>query len=184
MTDFDARHRAPGRLELVRSLLNTSEFMCKTGEWRDLLPALIRDRRGYERMFRVPPPRTAAEREELIALRGDLRSWLGTPVDENAVNAWLQRQPLTPRLVAGVVEHAPLKRGLVGVLLASVIDAIADGLWPRLKACGDCQYVFFDQTRNGSRRWCTMARGDDPNGRSCGAIAKVRNYRARQRKQG
>jgi predicted RNA-binding Zn ribbon-like protein len=80
-----------------------------------------------------------------------------------------------------VIKHAPSKRGLVGVVLASVVDAIAEGFWARLRACGDCRYVFFDQTRNGSRRWCMMARGDDPNGRSCGAIANVRSYRARQR---
>jgi predicted RNA-binding Zn ribbon-like protein len=177
-----ARHRAPGRLELVREFLNTWEFAHELDAPRDLLPALIRDRRRYRRMFGVPPPRTAAERDELLALRDDLREALDAAApDEPVLNGWLDRQPLSPRLVGGKIEHVPLRRSLTGLLLAAVVDAVTAGEWPRLKACGDCRYVFYDRTRNRSRRWCAMARGDDPEGRSCGAIAKVRKYRARQR---
>jgi predicted RNA-binding Zn ribbon-like protein len=155
--------------------------MIKTGESHDLLPALIADRRGYRRTFGLTAPRSAREREEIVGLRADLRSWLAGPVDESALNDWLKRVPLQPRILEGQIAHRPLERHLVGIVLACVVDAIADGVWPRLKACDECQYVFFDHTRNGSRRWCMMARGADPNGRSCGAIAKVRRYRGRQR---
>jgi predicted RNA-binding Zn ribbon-like protein len=181
MTASNARDQAPGQLELVRRFLNTWEMSHATDAPRDLLPALIRDRRRYQRTFGVPPPRTAAERDELLALRDDLRDALGAAApDERVLNAWLGRRPLSPRLVDSKIEHVPLQSGLTGTLLAAVVDAVAVREWPRLKACPDCEYVFFDHTRNGSRRWCMMARGDDPDGRSCGAIAKVRNYRARQ----
>jgi hypothetical protein len=183
VADPNARHHAPGGLELVRQFLNTWEFVTKTGEPRDLLPALIRDRDGFRRAFGAPAPRTAAERRELIALRGELRGWLDGSVDESALNAWLRRQPLAPRVAGGRIEHVPLRNGLVGLVLANVVDALAADLWPRLKACHDCQFVYFDHTRNGSRRWCMMARGSDPDGRSCGTIAKVRRYRTRQRTQ-
>jgi predicted RNA-binding Zn ribbon-like protein len=45
----------------------------------------------------------------------------------------------------------------------------------RLRKCGNprCRWVFQDGTRNGTRRWCTMA--------VCGNRAKVRRYYARRR---
>ena len=64
------------------------------------------------------------------------------------------------------------------VVLAAVLTAIAEGTWTRLKACPDCRWVFYDHTRNGSKRWCLMTAGGS-SGRSCGSIAKVRAYRAR-----
>ena len=46
----------------------------------------------------------------------------------------------------------------LSVLLASAAEAMIDGGWERLKACPgrDCGWVFFDQSRNGSARWCSM----------------------------
>ena len=47
--------------------------------------------------------------------------------------------------------------------------------WPRLKACrgDDCRWVFIDNSRNRSRRWCAMA--------ECGNRAKVAAFRDRRR---
>ena len=68
--------------------------------------------------------------------------------------------------------------GPAGDLLAAVVRAIGSGTWQRLKACPDCRWVFYDSTRNASKRWCLMYAGGE--GRACGTIAKVRRYRARQ----
>ena len=68
--------------------------------------------------------------------------------------------------------------GAAGELVTIVLDAIAAGDWPRLNACPDCRWVFFDHTRNASKRWRTMNAGH-PDGRSCGSISKVRRYRER-----
>jgi predicted RNA-binding Zn ribbon-like protein len=38
----------------------------------------------------------------------------------------------------------------------------------RLKRCAGCPWLFIDQSRNGSRRWCAM---DD-----CGRHEKIRRY--------
>ena len=48
-------------------------------------------------------------------------------------------------------------------------------LLARVHACAaeDCRWWFFDDTKNGSRRWCDM--------KTCGNRDKVRRYRARQR---
>jgi len=49
-----------------------------------------------------------------------------------------------------------------------------DGTWARVKACvaDDCQWAFYDSSRNRSGRWCDMA--------VCGNREKVRTYRSRQ----
>jgi predicted RNA-binding Zn ribbon-like protein len=69
--------------------------------------------------------------------------------------------------------------GPAGEFLAAVIGAVAAGTWGRLKACLDCRWVFYDHTRNGSKRWCLMYAGG-PAGRACGTITKVRRYRSKQ----
>jgi predicted RNA-binding Zn ribbon-like protein len=48
------------------------------------------------------------------------------------------------------------------------------GAWPRVKACGadDCQWAFYDTSRNRSRTWCSMD--------VCGNREKTRRYRGRK----
>ena len=64
-------------------------------------------------------------------------------------------------------------------VLAAAITAylaeVAAGTWPRLKACAndECQWAYFDSSRNGSRRWCDMA--------DCGNLAKQRRFRERRK---
>ncbi|WP_210767789.1 CGNR zinc finger domain-containing protein [Cellulomonas humilata] len=45
----------------------------------------------------------------------------------------------------------------------------------RLKACAnpDCQWVYYDGSRNRSGRWCSMT--------ECGDVMKARAYRQRSR---
>jgi len=65
--------------------------------------------------------------------------------------------------------------GFVGRILGTLAAAMADGSWSRVKACRNdtCRWLFFDQSRNRSGTWCTMA--------LCGSRMKARAYRARQR---
>jgi len=76
-----------------------------------------------------------------------------------------------PALVAA----APGVAGALGRIVAGVHAAVADGSWPRLKACRahDCEWAFFDHAKNHSRAWCSM--------RSCGNRAKARAHRERLR---
>lgn len=66
-------------------------------------------------------------------------------------------------------------RGGLARLLVAVADAQADDAWVRLKIClaDDCQWAFYDTSKNRSRRWCSMG--------VCGNRQKTRTYRARQR---
>ena len=60
-------------------------------------------------------------------------------------------------------------------LLLIVHGAQEDGTWTRLKICGnpDCQWAYFDRSRNQQSNWCNMA--------SCGNRLKNRQLRARRR---
>lgn len=62
-------------------------------------------------------------------------------------------------------------------LLAIAVRRSADGSWRRLRACAapDCRWVFYDDSRSGAGRWCSMA--------SCGNRAKTARYRARKAAQ-
>jgi predicted RNA-binding Zn ribbon-like protein len=80
---------------------------------------------------------------------------------------------------AGRVQLVPeptgrLAAGLLS-LLVTVRDAQRDGIWERLKICGNpgCQWAFFDRSHSRQGSWCDMS--------SCGNLIKNRNLRARRR---
>jgi predicted RNA-binding Zn ribbon-like protein len=70
----------------------------------------------------------------------------------------------------------------MGRVLGAVVRALQEDTWARLKACPDCQVVFYDHTRSRTKVWCGMLAGG-PGGRACGTIAKVRRYRHKRRVQ-
>jgi predicted RNA-binding Zn ribbon-like protein len=74
----------------------------------------------------------------------------------------------------GVRVGSDLSEGLLGLLL-TIRDAQADGTWSRLKLCAnpECDWAFYDGSRNRQGAWCTMA--------ACGNRLKNRRFRARQR---
>lgn len=64
---------------------------------------------------------------------------------------------------------------VLAVAVTAYLAEVAAGTWPRLKACAsdECQWVYFDNSRNASRRWCDMA--------DCGNLVKQRRYRERRK---
>jgi predicted RNA-binding Zn ribbon-like protein len=127
--------------------------------------------------------------DRLSALRNDLRYLIDAQPDHVAdqLAPWLASAPVvatleraTPANELVVWHHPGPATGAVGWILTAIIEAIAHGAWPRLKACPDCRWVFYDHSRNKSKIWCQMT-GGEPGGRACGTIAKVRRYRFRQR---
>lgn len=60
-------------------------------------------------------------------------------------------------------------------LVAGLPAAVADGTWERAKVCprDDCQWAFLDESRNRSRRWCSM--------KVCGNREKTESFRERRR---
>ena len=50
----------------------------------------------------------------------------------------------------------------------SAYDLLTGPLLPRVKRCAGCHWLYLDESKNGSRRWCSMA--------DCGTQAKMRRY--------
>jgi predicted RNA-binding Zn ribbon-like protein len=58
----------------------------------------------------------------------------------------------------------------------SAVELHTDGDQRRVRECpgaGDCGWLFYDTSRNGSRRWCSME--------GCGSRVKMRRHYARHR---
>ncbi|MFE0101632.1 CGNR zinc finger domain-containing protein [Streptomyces sp. NPDC059009] len=126
----------------------------------------------------------AGTHAQYLQLRGGIREELGvhvgvTPVADavEAADAVLRTVPLyagvrsttlspNPDLVP---EHRPL-----AALAAAWMELRVTGDVLRLKRCAEhtCELVFWDLSKNRSRRWCSM--------RVCGNRAKSRAYAARQ----
>jgi CGNR zinc finger len=159
---------APGALEQVRELLNTWLIPNDSRLPDDRFDDLAR-RRGW----------TGRDASLVRRLRDDLRLQVERgQVHDDGLNRWIGRLGLRPVVAVGAVSYRH-RGGPAGDILAVVVAAVGAGTWKRLKACPDCRWVFYDNTRNASKRWCLMYAGG-PQGRACGTIAKVRRYRDRQ----
>ncbi len=161
-----AGQAAPGALESVRELLNSWLIPNDSREPTDRFESLARAQ-GW----------SAADAALMRSLRDDLRAAVETG-RADGLNSWIDRLAVRPAVDDGGISYRHAG-GPAGETLAVVLEAISAGTWKRVKACPDCRWVFYDGTRNGSKRWCLMYAGG-PGGRACGTIAKVRRYRARQ----
>ncbi len=144
----------------------------------------------------LPALSAPRDREEVLRLRADVRALLGASQSSlvMTLNPWLDRYPIVTVLEQGqepmneglpLVRYRPLAgttepQALCAELLSIVVEALAHHTWTRLKACLDCQWVFYDRSKNTSKVWCGML-AEGPLGRSCGSIAKVRRWRERQK---
>jgi predicted RNA-binding Zn ribbon-like protein len=121
----------------------------------------------------------------LLALRESLRALLRAnngekiepaelaPLEEAAERSRFR----TTFSTDGRLDLAPARSDLSGFearLLLAIERLQSQGAWPRLKACTDdeCQWAFYDATRNHSRTWCSMD--------VCGNREKTRRYRERR----
>jgi predicted RNA-binding Zn ribbon-like protein len=92
------------------------------------------------------------------------------------IDAVLAAAPVRYRISPRGVEVVPLATGpeaAAGAIAVSFARFLDEGELDRLKACDNpgCRWVFHDDTRNRSRRWCS----------TCGNVDKVRRFRARRR---
>ena len=57
-------------------------------------------------------------------------------------------------------------------VVAIAFRAMLEGTWPRLKACRNCKWAFYDYSKNRAASWCSM--------QLCGNRLKTRAYRSRR----
>jgi hypothetical protein len=162
-------------LEAVRALLNTRWSPRRGEPDEDTLDAFVADPGVWADRITLP---AAGDVAELRAFRDDVREALIHGAD--VLEGWLERYPVQVRFnPGGTVDYRPAGDRAAPVLLAVIAEAVATSNWRRLKACPECAWAFYDHSRNATRTWCGMSVAG-PNGRSCGAAAKMRAYRARQ----
>jgi predicted RNA-binding Zn ribbon-like protein len=96
-------------------------------------------------------------------------------VAEHALQRAAQRYPLQANITregAGLSSAQAGVAGVIGSVLASVVELAQSGQWNRFKACRNCHHSFVDQSRNASATFCRT---------SCKSQAGMRAYRSRQR---
>ena len=142
---------------------------------------------GIRRRAQAQPAGAAAALVDARRVRGALRSLAERgPMSERIraeglieINRVLGRSAGTRRVelrndgtfIRSFVPVGDAFAGLVIPIVESAADALILGELPRVRRCADqrCQRVFFDNTKNGRRRWCDMA--------TCGNRAKAARHR-------
>ncbi|HEX6460003.1 MAG TPA: CGNR zinc finger domain-containing protein [Thermoleophilaceae bacterium] len=175
----------PAGAKLIEEFVNTNELDEADGETlRD--PAALSEWLRERDLLPADATVTGDDLESALTVREAIRSLLlannGAPLDPAAVaklNTAAERSRLRVSFSpSGKAELVPDEADVPGALsriLAVAYTSMADETWQRLKACrlDDCQWAFFDQSKNRSRTWCSM--------KVCGNRAKARAYRERQR---
>jgi predicted RNA-binding Zn ribbon-like protein len=174
---------APGELERVRQFVNTNDV--EDGIEDLTTPEQVAEWMSAHELDPGDRPLTEADVRRAITLREALRGLLlangGEPLDVAAVDSFNEvAGDASLRVSAegdGELSLQPKRSGIEGALaalLAIVYRSMAEGTWPRLKACraDTCQWAFYDRSKNRSAHWCSMA--------VCGNRAKARDYRRRK----
>jgi predicted RNA-binding Zn ribbon-like protein len=174
---------APGQLALVQAFVNTTDLEDQFEELRD--PGSLAAWLAHHELIEQGAHARAGDLHRAIELREAIRSLLiantGGPLDPDAlavVNRAAESAQLIPifdgNATASLQPRTSGVDGALGKLLAIVFAAMADGSWPRLKACryDPCRWAFYDGSKNRSGAWCSMS--------ICGNKVKTRAYRARQ----
>lgn len=178
---------APGALRQIQALINTLDR--ESGDDRladptDATPWLIANN-----LLEPGADLTPDDLFTVVDVREALRAMTihntGGPAPSQDALAPLRRIAAVSRARAelsddGVVSLGPAGTSVPDRLLSVLLvikDAQLDGSWELLKACAndECQWAFYDRSRNHGGTWCVMA--------SCGNKLKNRDFRARKRAQ-
>ena len=167
--------------ELIRSFANTVDIEDAADELAS--PAQLATWLVSAKLVESVPPVSDEEHRAALDLRAGIRESLdadGRPAPRglSVADAVLAGLPVHISLTSATVLPDPglptARRALAGVGSAWLELALT-GQARRLKRCAEhsCGWVFWDTSKNQSRRWCSM--------RVCGNRTKARRYAARQR---
>jgi predicted RNA-binding Zn ribbon-like protein len=177
---YDLPKLAPEPLRTVQQFVNTVDRE-HGREWLGT-PAELRSWLADHGIVLGATPKPSERRRALElreALRALARGNRGDAIDDEAreiVNNAARAARLTFELRAeGGVDLRPATRGInaaLGELVAIAFGAMLDGTWERLKPCRQCNWLYYDYSRNRAATWCSM--------QICGNRRKTRAYRARK----
>jgi predicted RNA-binding Zn ribbon-like protein len=181
-SDADRRPPAPGRLELVRTYLNTVDL--ESGDDDLASPAQLADWLKERGLLAARTKLGAADLSAAIEFRETVREVLESNAGHaDAARALRRLDQIAARVpmrvqLGGRPRLEPEGRdgmqAAIGRLLGIAYEAVLDGTWQRLKVCRNdtCRWAFYDSSRNRSGAWCTMA--------ICGNRMKGRAFRRRR----
>ena len=170
----------PPGLDRVRALVNTANIEDGTDEISspEALAAWLEAHGLADSSVRLTDEEVALAREVREALRDLLGANAGHPVDPTSVRTLDAASAAVPLAVRFEGSGRPTLRpageglsGALGILMADIAMAVADGTWVRLKTCASdtCRWAYWDASKNRSGTWCSMA--------VCGNRMKGRRYR-------
>jgi predicted RNA-binding Zn ribbon-like protein len=178
---YDVPKAAPQPLRLVQAFVNTVDLENER-EWLGD-PGALEDWSRERDLVPVGARFTSSDLEQALDLREALRALLAANRDRKRDAAALALLTDTARAAQlSVVFAGETPRlepeadgidGLCGRLVSVAVTAMLDGSWMRLKACRNCRWAFYDESKNRSAHWCSMS--------LCGNRLKTRAYRRRQR---
>ena len=182
LQDPGGRAPAPEPLRVVQAFVNTVDFENGIEELTD--PGALRAALVGLEVLAPDVPLGQAELERALRVREALRALLlgnnGVEVERATLDTLedaARRGPLVVRFDEELrTRLLPDEGGLDGALaqiVGVVHTSMADGSWPRLKACPRhiCRWIFYDRSKNRSSRWCAMS--------VCGNRVKTTRYRRR-----
>jgi predicted RNA-binding Zn ribbon-like protein len=177
------RPKAPGRLELLQRFINSYNHDFPPDWDRMGTPeraqAWLRQKRLVAPGDRVSNADVARLRELREAIRAlAIANRAGQPA--TAATDVIRKASQAARLRVAIDDTGrtalePESRGVdgaVATLLGILHEAELTGEWSRLKACRQCEYAFFDRSKNRSAAWCAMS--------ICGNRTKNRAYYRRR----
>jgi predicted RNA-binding Zn ribbon-like protein len=173
------RPKAPGQLELLQRFINTHNHDLPT-DW-DRIGTAEKASAWLREKGLVREPISEADAAGLRQLRESIRALAvanqGGEPDPAATE--LIRRTAAPLTVAvdamGRTSLEPVRGGVdgaVATLLAILHESQLSGDWSRMKGCRQCEYAFFDRSKNRSAAWCAMS--------ICGNRTKNRAYYRRR----
>jgi predicted RNA-binding Zn ribbon-like protein len=130
-------------------------------------------------LLRTAPRRAAVVIRRAHQLRDAINLAAGSIADGHELEGWTELRPFVRAAVdhADLVDRRPvwpkeeLEAPLWPVALAAY-ELLTGPHATRIKRCAGCPWVFLDQSKNNSRRWCSME--------ICGVNQKMRRYVTRR----
>ena len=176
----------PHDLELLRSFVNTSDPETQTDQLDT--PERLRQWLVERSLLAVDATVDDQDHRKTLQLREAVRALAlanGAKELDPAAITTLNRLGAEASLSVLVRSdgHADLHavgEGLhqtFGYLFSIMYTAMVDGSFLRLKGCANdtCQWLFYDQSKNRSKKWCEM--------QTCGNAINARAYRRRHRQE-
>jgi predicted RNA-binding Zn ribbon-like protein len=176
------RPKAPGRLELLQRFINSSNHDFPPDWDRIGTAAKAQAWLRQKRLVGADDSVSDAEAARLRALREALRALVVHGAELDAASAEVIREAARSARLGVLLDRTgrtalePAGRGVdgaVATLLGILHEAQVTGHWARMKACRQCEYAFYDRSKNRSATWCAMS--------ICGNRTKNRAYYRRRR---